>query len=393
MRPVASLLALLAACSGAPASGGSTTGASLAGGAGEVSDAEVRDADRFVEAYRSALCARGVACEPRWSSVPDANATACHPEYRETIWADRIAAWRAGRSRYDAAAATRCLAWLRSGQCDVFYDDDADAACSRVLAPTVDEGGACSRRTDLRFPGVECVAGLVCALGDECPGRCVRPAAAGERCDEAVPCANDLECDANGRCVAQPARSEPCEKALQCGGGLVCVDGHCADGGAPGAHCTWARPCRRGLNCWLESFDEDAVGVCNEYALDEGQPCLGGEMVDSCRPNLVCEMLPDSPYWGRCGAGAAIGAACAFETPCAVGGRCIDGACRRIVAPDQPCGEHAVCPLSHTCQAGRCTPLPGPGDACGDAGCYLTECVDGTCAPADPVLGGDRVCP
>jgi hypothetical protein len=387
--PLALALFLAASCSGAAPTGGTSR---PAGEPIPVSDDEVRDADAFVAAYRSAICVRGVACEPRWSSVPDANAIACHPSYRDTIWADRVAAWRADRSRFDPEAARGCLEQLRRGQCDVLYDEHADPACEHVFLPNVGEGGACSRHTDNDHTGTECEEGLVCALGEECPGRCVRPAAAGDRCDAGVPCGPDFTCGEDGRCAAPPGRGAACEKANQCAGELVCVDGRCGDGSGRGERCTWTRPCRRELNCWLESFEDDAVGVCDAFALDEGRPCLGGEMVDSCRPNLVCALLPGSPYWGRCGPGAPIGQACDGEKPCAVGGRCVDGTCRRLVTPDVACSAEAVCPRSHVCTNGACAPLPGPGEPCGQAGCYLTECVDGTCAPADPVLGGDLVC-
>jgi hypothetical protein len=82
---------------------------------------------------------------------------------------------------------------------------------------------------------------------------------------------------------------------------------------------------------------------------------------------------------GECTVGAPGGAPCDAENRCAPQHRCVEGTCRLVALPGEPCGD-AVCPYGFWCERGACVPQPITGEACTEAsGCARGTCTEGRC--------------
>jgi len=231
-----------------------------------------------------------------------------------------------GKRTFDGAAASQCLAFLRtfvtapctfSGQSAI----PTDPSCTRMFKGTVAAGGACS-------DGGQCVSGS-CAVtscdGGCCMGTCdpvSDPIAIGGACMSIGGCVSGAYCNGAtdttaGTCAAQVASGQPCDAATfgACAVGLICAGGTCGPAPAEGAAC--------------QTTCEDLVDVCD----------FAGTM--TCMRKL------------------AVGAACP------TGSGCVD---------------YAFCnPTTMMCVA-----RGGSGDACSatDFGSCLgsLQCTNGTCA-------------
>lgn len=145
------LALLITACGGAPA-GGVDAGVMDAGPDGGVDagfdaatevDAavdETADPEALATAFRERACAKARRCESIFRTDVDAF---CHPGYRSHVWEEMLAAWRAGRARYDAEAARACLEAIEAEACSIRAIDPGPPVCLEAVVGTVPEG-ACA---------------------------------------------------------------------------------------------------------------------------------------------------------------------------------------------------------------------------------------------------------
>ncbi len=296
--------------------------------------------DAFLEAFHERACARAVHCED--ASSERLQAGFCHPsESRrraEELTNYDEAAFVAGRIFYHENRATICLAALAS-------------CMTRLPCHAVFEGS--------RLPGETCVD-----EGCSYSSLCMPPETGG-----APVCRRRL-----GR-EGDACRSGTCEV------GLACVDGLCRTRPRLGEHCTGE--CAEPYMCWERR--------CVAAARSGGQPCPAPFR---CEAPLICDR--STSRHGVCAEGRGPGEGCNESSPCALGVRCVEGECREVSLPAEPCGER-VCPHGFRCDRGSCTPLPVLGDACSETfGCARGACVEGSCTalptgapcgPDEPPLG------
>ena len=108
------------------------------------------------------------------------------------------ARWRrltaAGTSRYDGAAARRCLEALRADPCGERPPD----ACAQVFVGTVSVGWPCQRHDDCADDGW-------CSIGAACPGVCARRTPLGASCQTGVAECSQRGARAEVSCVYFPS--------------------------------------------------------------------------------------------------------------------------------------------------------------------------------------------
>ncbi|HJL14102.1 MAG TPA: hypothetical protein RMH99_00530 [Sandaracinaceae bacterium LLY-WYZ-13_1] len=290
----------------------------------------------FREGYRQAACELLVECESKLGPLGLLTERVCHPA--EGMVFDGLNDSVAGGTvTYDPVAARTCLDDFGALGCaDLFsLESPFDMLCRDVFTPTVAAGDPCARDE-------ECVDGR-CVVEATCPGTCVALAEAGMGCDDDDECAEGLAC-VGGSCEARRGEGGSCAgDDDDCMAGLYCEAGTCA-----------TRP-------------------------TEGDPCERPVGVSECADALVCT----GPEGSRtCATGAADGASCDADTPCAPGLRCNDGSntCIRIVAAGGACSASRQCPFYFWCDGGTCVPLPTAGESCSLApSCVQGQCESGTC--------------
>jgi hypothetical protein len=273
----------------------------------------------------------------------------------------------AGAIRYDARETGCAVDWLRVLACGA-TDETLRTALDPILAPLVPATPVGEPCTDT----VQCVDSY-CPVR-VCGRTCTPFPAAGEACDDELPCGPDDACGREGRCVPRPDVGEPCGDGCELP--YVCLspgDGspdRCFDYVRPGQPCDRFHRCATGC---VDVNPETGVGTCASEP-GEGQPCTG-----TCAAGLACD-----PASRTCVRALHPGDAC---EP--------DASWRCAFAPFYTCDPDDR----------RCTVLPGIGGACdGDAAlaCRLGACADGVCAwPAvsadvpcteDWNCGDDRIC-
>jgi len=320
MRPLAAMIALLAAC-----------GDNLAGPVA---------VDEYPAAVREAVCRQLTRCG-EIESFDTCLTTQIH--LTVAFSASELAAMRAGKIAYSGATARACVDGIAGASCDTTSPTGRGLpdACQHINAGTLHDGDACtfgeeciSRRCDVPDCGMACCAGGRC-VGETPPAR----AGLGEPCASAG-CVAGAFCDAAKRCTAHRAAGAACGMRAECQYGLDCLDGRCAAAPVIGQPCTSA--CRDlGTTCSSTTRTCVAVGLV-------GAPCSIGANPSDCAPQYVCDRT------GHCSAGIALG------QPCGAGDQCADDRAACDTPPDQltgvcglpkpdgsPCARDAVCDSLH----------------------------------------------
>jgi hypothetical protein len=248
-----------------------------------------------------------------------------------------------------------------------------------------------------------------CGLGPaSCFGVYGPPAPAGSTCRPAS-CPADQYCGPDVGCVGSACPMH-CQPRAQNGG--ACADG--SEGCAAGLECVTegatalcrprthsGAPCRAATPACSAPM-ECRGGLCVGWGDAVGADCAFAAGYAGCIGDLVC--IGDSVH-ATCQFGAAIGEPCvsdpfcAVATPsgcaaplCALGLRCVDGACVQVVMPGGVCATDAVCARDLRCAAGRCVARPVIGDPCSaDVACATGACRENVCtglAPGDACISG-----
>jgi hypothetical protein len=321
----------------------------------------------------------------------------------------------AGRSRFDAPAAQRCLDRVRQATCDTSL-----TYCPPVTVGLVPDDGSCFDElgTVITEPGTQCQSGSYCDATATCPGRC-RPrfaigqpvlswqpcvegafpyegtcaplvaigescaptpghtaprwcaggdcvngvcvartllAPEGSMCIAGTECAYGLRC-ANRRCIPIGDVGAPCDSTSnQCKDDLVCgVNRLCQRRPSLGEPCSFI-PCGRGLYCEIP-FGQTS-GTC--AALKQvGQTC---SRHNACDPATTYCTIENGPPAGQCVAKGDVQAPCRFETRfsacrqglfCTANAPMLTGVCSRPRAAGEVCSESHECD-GQTCASGRC---------------------------------------
>lgn len=243
--------------------------------------------------------------------------TRSHAAFGAEVCAAAERAVEAGRVRYDAARAKRCVSrgafdlaatwqsgWVEPLSCDGMFIGTAllgeacypDETFQRVCREGYcEENGECPGRcTPYAEVGEHCVPercapGDYCSLDNEC-----RPAiAVGESCPEGGGCASPASC-VMGVCRYLADLGEPCGERTPCVSPLLCAQGACAAGVGPGEPCEVDRHCPDGYACGFVPLGGNGRS-CLEPP-DLGARC---DVRAGCAPGARC--APDeSPLVGRC---------------------------------------------------------------------------------------------
>lgn len=270
-------------------------------------------------------------------------------------WCERARAnVEAGRLRYDAELAARCLAQMEASL--TLCWSPPIFACTPFL-PNVPVGETC-------FPlsppaGTMCVDGY-CPDDGTCPSTCVAAVGLGEACSAGPECGSAAWCD-SGFCRARGAEGEPCGaclSGLQClttpSGAQVCS----SSGRFPGESCDETNPCLTPGYCVEGTCRTSSPrgGACppNLNACPEGQLCVGAS-------TGVLGTCTDLPGVGE----ACLSDRCESDAFCGETGRCeayggVGDECGGLLPA---CESSLACVVSGPGN-GRCTPRGGPTDPC-----------------------------
>jgi len=294
-------------------------------------------------AYVAAFCAY----ESRCGLIPDQ--TFCESSMSAAMsgqsgfnsFPATIAAAQAGKSQFNATAASQCLNYLAAMPCTESLSS-TPAACVSMFTGTVAAGGNCITDT-------ECVSGDLCNQADGgtgCAGTCgALPAGA---CTSSSQCAGGQVCDSNTNQCITPlpagAAGQPCGTNPTCQSGLYCGESEngssysCQPMGASGAACipsfgSGGNSCGTGLIC-VPSSDLSSATCMAPATL--GQPCTtlyqcgGSESTLICGSSKTCVALPSS-------------------------GPCIQGNCNMIYAYCDTTASPPTC-TPYTAVGGSCAP-------------------------------------
>lgn len=324
---------------------------------------------QFATAYMTALC-QGVCMGPPMSST-----ARCLAYVGDVVDDSLQASIAAGRIKFDAAAAQRCIDGIHT--CDA---TDAPADCNKAFIPLVAAGQPCTSARECKDLGG-------CELDDKGCARCAAVLQVGDVCEPNGPPCKDSACQETGathHCqVVAPTAGVP---------GLPCVSGSCAKpytcdpatdlcqtAFSLGHACKLttsdeAPPCAAGLVCTPEANATSPVGTC-EAPGSLGQPCFT-ILHAACSAGLWCrDPLPASGLYGLCIAASKPGEACESDTDCQPGLRCLYAAAgKRCFAP---VAIGAACETQGQCQyfdsvcfgrtdtaAGVCKMTPDLGQPC-----------------------------
>ncbi len=283
---------------------------------------------------------------------------------------DLLAAVRAGRIRYDGAAASRCLQEV-TARC---VQDDAELGrlCRGAFTGTLSPGTGCWRSE-------ECAEGY-CDHGmssdRQCPGVCRPGVAVGGACTTARQCAGWGDATSacpSGTCVAVTPGSAAAvgaacgvvvsgttATAVPCAGGAVCVNNRCEAVIAADAPCMRGQPCAPGTVC-VERPGTTAT-VCSAAAslvvntpgaacVQNGPPLCNPLERLRCDPaSSTCVLIGDGTAGASCVPGGDL-----LALTCNPGLRC-DTATRTCVpreAAGGMCARDSDC-LSNECTSNRC---------------------------------------
>jgi hypothetical protein len=259
-----------------------------------------------------------------------------------------VMAARAGKARFDAAAAKVCLDAVAAIACNDIANAPAtlNDACQPVFTGTLADGERC-------ISDLECGAHSLCAQAtSDCAGTCT----------PAVPA-----CNFDRQCLS----GQLCDLEMQLTGG----NGTCATAILPGAA---GQPCGTGERC---QPDLTCISSACTPLPKAGEPCGTGNPFFACASGLVCAH-PDTGG-PTCMEPAARGASCQVRDQCAAmfsslvcdagAGRCVDW------ATGGSCTDG--CPYTAYCDpsAGTCKPDTPAGQICddnsGECGVLGAECT------------------
>lgn len=336
--------------------------------------------DRFAVDLTRAYCEAVVRC-PDPSSIDLAwrpvlrTADRCvamfGPQLGDTLRRYR-AVVTAGRARFNAAEAQRCVETVR-GVCNHDLDLLLNRYCARVYAGTAPTGAPCRLTAECAGEARCQTFGSPCgvclpraALGGACAGgydACARAATGWSECDVAgLSGATSGVCRA-GRLVTGAAAGDACGvrrtasgviERVVCAAGAWCAaprdgQGECRAHRAVGDACAEGDVCEGDALC----VTEGGSGTCRAQTIvdAEGGACGTREGSPRCDPvtNLVC-------FRGACqrpGDGSA-GAPCVWDTPvvsCGAGLTCIHETMSTCQAP---LADGAACRVNGECQSGWC---------------------------------------
>jgi len=351
-----------------------------AGGPAVDAEALVDAIDRFERATRALVCSRSAQCDPRYLCAGGRMRT-------RGVSASQVAAARAGRLRFDEAAAGACVSALLARRCG----DPYPAPClvgdgGMPQAPiTGTQGADAPCREDL-----ECAAAFYCDRST-CEGRCRSKPGVGELCGAfGTDCQPGTFCDWHGdpdapgrppTCAPRRGEGEACGDGWMCRRGLSCIDGSCADlppAAGPDGACERSQDCRAGLAC--------EGGRCHPRpAPAEELRCAGDP---DCEPGERCEEAVVGTGIRLCVAVETFnerGEACDNSGDCLYYTHaCIDGVCVPRGRPGEACGSlgDPPCELNVPCLEGRCG-LP-VGEACEPSCPWCGGVCAGWCRPAPP---------
>ncbi len=256
----------------------------------------------------------------------------------------------AGRTRFDASLAARCLRMTLPSRCEWLPGPgpEDESECSRVLVGTVALGDDC-------YAHHECGIGAYCAPDNAaCPGVCAAKKPIGAPCDDNQEClvtAGFAGCD-NGVCAMHAIRRDaaagddcgelPNGDFVQCQASLACDaritgSGTCRVPIAVGQACVPDAPCEGLALCHEQS------GACQDIELVTtiGQACN----TDTNR-TIVCDPLAGL---------ICVNGTCAAQAP-----GVLNGPCTRDDLSGFGCSPGLYCDVT----ADRCLPVKPAGEAC-----------------------------
>jgi hypothetical protein len=283
------------------------------------------------------------------------------------------AAVEAGRVRYDALAAARCISLLRDGECQpgpppIFSAEE----CFGIFVGDQRFGEECYYQSSYRSD--ECAEGVCTYESGACPGICAPYRAVGARCDYV-----GLRCDPNVAvcsddgsgpvCRAFPTEAgEPCPMG-SCGAGLWCVPDesgtlYCIEPGGDGDPCDRIEECMYPFAC--------SGGVCSE-SVAAGERCWSTE---SCPAGLRCGSAEEDPN-PRCrptlaeGDRCWDGSLCPDETHCLYDEARAENVCVSLGERGEPCTFGQYCDFDSWCRQTSetetvCEAFVGENGACSD---------------------------
>ena len=347
------------------------------GGGGGGSLTQAQYVEKAGEGFAKALCRSVFECPEQSAELlfiagrypnQEACAAGVISDLGGDLFGEESAGADAGRTEYDAAAASSCIAAIDSllsgDACLVTIQDSPNEACDRVFVGKVEAGGNC-------VSGDECSGDLGCVFEtNDCFGVCTA-----DLCDGA-------ECGEGEFCDFSSSEGESCVPKLKAGDACTFSD-----------------------DCTLEADDVECLangpqtsdGVCTKYGtIAEGDFCDSDS--DFCTSGLQCDF--DSDECTSSGSGLTLGGSgdvCDLEnTPCGPGFVCTDldfvtgdGTCGTPRKAGEECYIQFECEPSLTCvgtdfmvnppQAGSCGARLANGQACeDDTDCQSNNC-DGTC--------------
>ncbi len=255
----------------------------------------------------------------------------------------------AGRLRYSAGDAARCLAAFRGLTCaDLENSDMGSADCDNAFVGQVATNGACYNNGLNSSFFAECGKSDFCAGaapgGRSCPGTCKAFKKAGEACPAGDKCDTSSSCSPGGVCVADALESGACggptggtckTSDLYCTGNRTTA-GTCAKRKTSGA-CATEGECAARYEC--KGLMGTTPGVCSALK----------NIGDACTPGVKdCAF-----YVGYCNAGT---------STCAAYPTTVGADCGYIAMEIVGCLRDTYC--DSVIPAGKCRAAKAIGDTC-----------------------------
>jgi hypothetical protein len=339
-EPRAPLLAalLLVGCGASPGGGSAAAGDAGGGGGGAAAPdgappsrpdapspvdlAPDGSSTEFCTSYGATFCDRLGSCSPPYLLWVYGGAQGCQDRIGLRCRAEAVAAG----SGLSSATGMVCADALAGASCDELFADSVPAC---QFKGTLAGGAPCGS-------GAQCQSGFCRIPETAFCGKCDGRAAEGAGCDSDAACEFPLLCSEAGRCARPGAEGEFCNESKPClAGPLFC-----------GADNTCRRPSAEGK-------------ACNRTGSAALQPCETGF---SCRPtdNGICRAIRLVETGLPCG----ISPTGSSVVLCAGSGSCVNGRCEPPGRDGESCtpsplGDSGGCLAPALCLGGLCQ-LPDP---------------------------------
>lgn len=382
------LALLLTACSDTSARPPGADGGMVQGDAGVSSPIPI---DALAEQSISALCQVLFRCPaPSGDTVVTRSFLGSEASCREHLGrahpsglgllTEMIRDAKAGRTTYDPAAASACLARYTSSCSYLAADVDFSLLCAQAFVGSGAVGAPCNHSH-------ECLPSLYCS-GQDCPGSCQPRRAWGEACRSVRDCpvpsdpANYAVCG-NGTCQQHvPGNAPPSPENGPCG----------VEPGATSNTVT-STSCATGLVCGRDRLCHRPIAV-GAPCSNVNDPCASDAYCDTDAMPKVCRTI------GKAGSGAACGAdAWAF---CDLSQRLWCGELTQQCAPSDgamgsPCSrdmpaQATPCAAGLYCAGQSCQPRKANGEACDRSDDCLSAACDCENAACDRQVCLERGC-